>query len=212
MVGLIGKKMGMTQVFREDGELVPVTVIETGPCTVVDIRRTENDGYDALQLGTGKRRPKRIGRALAGHMQKAGRADFAELAEVRVKETGDYEVGQQIVVADVFTVGDLVDVTGTTKGRGFAGVMKRYNFKGQSATHGTHESFRGPGSIGACAYPGRVFKGKRMPGHMGAVRRTTQNLEIVAVRSEDNVVLVRGGVPGPRGGRLLIRPAVKGNG
>lgn len=212
MVGLIGKKMGMTQMFREDGELVPVTVIETGPCTVVDIRRTENDGYDALQLGTGKRRPKRIGRALAGHMQKAGRADFAELAEMRVKDTGDYEVGQQIAVADVFTAGDLVDVTGTTKGRGFAGVMKRYNFKGQSATHGTHESFRGPGSIGACAYPGRVFKGKKMPGHMGAVRRTTQNLEIVAVRSEDNVVLVRGGVPGPRGGRLLIRPAVKGNG
>ena len=131
MVGLIGKKMGMTQMFREDGELVPVTVIETGPCTVVDIRRTENDGYDALQLGTGKRRPKRIERALAGHMQKAGRVDFAELAEMRVKDTGDYEVGQQIAVADVFTAGDLVDVTGTTKGRGFAGVMKRYNFKGQ---------------------------------------------------------------------------------
>ncbi len=143
-------------------------------------------------------------------MSPAGRSDFEMLAELLVDDPSAYEVGQSISAADVFSVGDLVDVTGRSKGRGFSGVVRRYKFAGQTATHGTHESFRGPGGIGACAYPGRVFKGKKMPGQMGALKRTIQNLTVVAVRSEDEVILLKGGVPGARNGRVLIRPAVKG--
>ncbi len=209
MSGLIGTKIGMTQVFGDDGQLVPVTVVLAGPCTVVAVRTRERHGYDAIQLGFGHRKEKRISKAARGHMAKSGRSDYAALAEVRVDDSSSYEVGQQIKVSEVFSAGDIVDVSGTTKGKGFAGGMKRHGFGGHRATHGTHESFRGPGSIGACAYPGRVFKGKKMAGHMGARRRTVQNLRVVGVRDEENLLLVRGGVPGPRGARLLIRPAVK---
>ena len=209
MSGLIGTKIGMTQVFGADGELVPVTVVLAGPCTVVAVRTRERHGYEAIQLGFGARKEKRISKAERGHMAKSGRSNYAALAEVRVEDSSGYEVGQEIKVSEVFSEGDIVDVSGTSKGKGFAGVMKRHHFGGHRATHGTHESFRGPGSIGACAYPGRVFKGKKMAGHMGARRRTVQNLRVVGVRDDENLLLVRGGVPGPRGAELLIRPAVK---
>ena len=209
MSGLIGTKIGMTQVFGTDGELVPVTVVLAGPCTVVAVRTRERHGYEAIQLGFGARKEKRISKAERGHMAKSGRSNYAALAEVRVEDSSGYEVGQEIKVSEVFSEGDIVDVSGTSKGKGFAGVMKRHHFGGHRATHGTHESFRGPGSIGACAYPGRVFKGKKMAGHMGARCRTVQNLRVVGVRDDENLLLVRGGVPGPRGAELLIRPAVK---
>ena len=208
MTGLAGKKIGMMQVFVGSGEAVPVTVVEAGPCTVVQVRTLDKDGYSSVQLGFGQGREKQKGRALSGHMKKAG-AVFGGLVEFRSAPEAEYEVGQQLNVSELFEKGDIVDVTGTSKGRGFAGVMKRHGFSGHKATHGTHESFRGAGAIGACAYPGRVFKGKRMPGHMGAVRVTTQNLEVVDVRAEENLIFVRGGVPGPRGGRVLIRWAAK---
>ncbi len=209
MLGLVGKKLGMTQHFDDGGQAIPVTVIETGPCTVVEVRTQARDGYDALQLGFGMRREKRISKALQGHMKKGGRASFASLVEFRLDGPGEYEVGQELKADALFTIGDRVDVTGTTKGMGFAGVMKRHNFAGQSATHGTHESFRGAGAIGACAYPGRVFKGKRMPGRMGGKRRTIQNLTVVAVDADENLLLVRGAVPGATNGQVLVKPAVK---
>ncbi len=209
MLGLIGKKIGMTQRFSDEGEAIPVTVVQAGPCVVVQVRTKDRDGYDALQIGFGPRREKLVSKAVNGHASKAGHGNFAFLAEFRLDEPGDYEIGQELSVTDVFSKGDVIDVTGTTKGRGFAGVMKRYNFHGQSATHGTHESFRGAGAIGACAYPGRVFKGKKMPGRMGGVRRTVQNLKVVEVLSEDNVLLIRGAVPGARDSQVELRPAVK---
>jgi large subunit ribosomal protein L3 len=200
----------MTQVFGADGELVPVTVVEAGPCTVVQIRTRDKDGYEALQVGFGTRREKRLSKAARGHMANAGRSDFASLAEVPVEDVSAYEVGQEIKAGDVFAAGDVIDVTGVGKGRGFAGVMRRYGFAGHRSTHGTHESFRGPGSVGAGTYPGHIWKGKRMPGQMGAKRRTIQNLRVVAVRADDNLILVRGGIPGPPGGDVLIRTAAKG--
>ncbi len=212
MLGLIGKKIGMTQRFSDDGEAIPVTVVQAGPCTVVQVRTKDHDGYDALQVGFGSKREKLASKAVKGHAEKSGRGPFAVLAEFRLDKPGDYEVGQELLVGDLFRNGDMVDVTGTTKGRGFAGVVKRYGFAGQSATHGTHESFRGGGAIGACAYPGRVFKGKRMPGRMGGVRRTVQNLQVVEVVSEDNVLLIRGAVPGGRDSQVVLRPAIKAAG
>jgi large subunit ribosomal protein L3 len=202
--------MGMTQVFGDGGELIPVTVVLAGPCTVTQVRTADNDGYNAIQVGFGKKAEKRTSKARRGHLQKSGNADLATLVEFRVSDASAYEVGQQLSAADLFGPGDVVDITGTSKGAGFAGVMRRHNFAGHRATHGTHESFRGPGSVGACAYPGRIWKGKRMAGQMGNKRRTVQNLRIVDVRADDNLVLVRGGVPGPRGGSILIRKAVKG--
>lgn len=212
MIGLIGKKVGMTQRFTSEGQAVPVTVIETGPCTVVQIRSQERDGYDALQLGFGKRRAKRVSKAAAGHMKGAGREDFASLVEFRLDEPGDWKVGQELSSTDLFEEGDIIDVTGTSKGRGFAGVVRRYGFAGQTATHGSHESFRGPGSVGACAYPGRVFKGKRMPGRLGGKRETVQNLQVVEVFGDKNLVLVRGAVPGGKNGEVIVRHAVKAPG
>ncbi len=209
MDGLIGRKVGMTQVFDDNGQSVPVTVVEAGPCTVVQVRSRDRDGYDAVQLGFGSRREKRAGKALTGHMKKAGGV-FESLVEFRLEEAGEYAVGQQIKLDEVFSAGDMIDVSGSSKGRGFAGVMKRHGFAGQSATHGTHESFRGGGAIGACAYPGRVFKGKRMPGRLGGKTATVQNLEVVGVRPDDNVLLVRGGLPGGKNGQLVLKRAVKG--
>jgi large subunit ribosomal protein L3 len=207
--GLIGKKLGMTQVFAKGGELVPVTVILAGPCTVMQKRTGATDGYSAVQLGFGETKAQRLTKAERGHRKKA-----SKMASVLREFRGgaDLEVGAEVKVGDLFKEGDLVDVTGVSKGRGYQGVIKRHGFSGFPATHGTHESFRHGGSIGNRTYPGRVFKNKRMAGHMGDERVTTQNLAVVAVRGEDNVLLVRGAVPGGKNGLLFIRPAVKAEG
>lgn len=209
MLGLIGKKLGMTQRFATGGNLVPVTVIEAGPCIVVQVRTRDRDGYDALQIGFGHRPEKNLSKAVRGHMAKAGRSDFATLLEFRLPAPSDYEVGQEVKLDTMFQVGDAVDVSGTTKGKGFQGVMKRHHFGGHKATHGTHESFRGPGSIGCRSFPGRVFKGKRMDGHMGQDRRTIQNLDVIEVRPAENLILIRGAVPGANGDQVLLRPSIK---
>jgi len=203
----------MAQIFREDGELVPVTVVKAGPCTVTQIRTRDSDGYDAIQLGFGEKRRDRLTKADYGQARATRGAEgpgFQSLAEVRVDDPSAYQIGQELKLAEVFSEGDRVDVTGTTKGKGFAGVVRRYGFAGQTATHGTHESFRGAGGIGACAYPGKVFKGKRMAGHMGNVRRTVQNLEVVSIREDEGLLLLKGALPGPRGGQVMVRRAVKG--
>jgi len=207
LAGLIGRKLGMTQVYTSDGKLVPVTVIETGPCTVVATRQPERDGYAAAQLGFGPVRKKLVTKALAGQFAKAGVAPFRVLREFAY--VGDTPaVGTELRVGDVFTAGERVRVTGVTKGRGTAGVIKRHGFAGFPASHGTHEYFRHGGSIGNRSYPGRVFKGKRMAGRYGADRVTTSNLEIVAVRPDEHLLLVKGAVPGARNGTVLVsKPA-----
>jgi large subunit ribosomal protein L3 len=210
VLGLIGTKVGMTHVFDAKGEMVPVTVVRTGPCTVTQIRTRERDGYDAVQLGFDVCEEKKVNKPDRGHASASGKAGYRILREWRISEPAQYQIGQEIKVTELFNDGDVVDVVGTTKGRGTAGVVKRYGFGGHRATHGTHESFRGPGSIGARSYPGRVWKNKRMDGRMGDVRRTIPNLKVVAVRADDDVLLVRGGLPGPTGGYVLIRQAVKG--
>lgn len=205
-IGLIGRKVGMTQVFAETGELVPVTVIQAGPCTVVQKRTAARDGYAAVQLGWGEQKPQRSSKAELGHSKGAGRIPRV-LREFR--HDGDLEVGSEVRVGDVFKAGDRVDVTGVSKGRGYSGVIRRHGFAGFPATHGTHEYFRHGGAIGNRSYPGRVFKGKRMAGQLGNARVTTQNLSVVEVRADDNLILVRGAVPGSRNGLVVIRPAVK---
>lgn len=207
-LGLIGKKLGMTQVFSPQGELIPVTVIQTGPCTVVQVKSVASDGYAAVQLGFGEQKAQRETKAYRNHCNKAGKV-FEVLREFRVDGGTELTTGQALTVAGVFKPGDRVDVTGTTKGRGFSGVIKRHHFSGFPGSHGTHEYFRHGGSIGNRSYPGRVFKGKRMAGQYGNERVTTQNLEVVAVRAEENVLLIRGAVAGARSGFVLIRPAVK---
>ena len=209
MRGLIGKKLGMTQVFGEGGERLPVTVVEMGPCVVTQVRTAERDHYNAVQVGFGDARKKLQNKAAEGHLAASGKGPFRTLAEFRVDDPSKYQLGQEVKISDVFSVGDVVDVTGVTKGRGFSGVMRRHHFGGHRATHGTHESFRGAGGIGACAYPGRVFKGKKMAGQMGDKRRTIQNLSVIDVREEDNVLLVRGPVPGARGAEVVINYAAK---
>ena len=211
MNGLIGKKIGMTQVFGADGSVVPVTVIQTGPCVVVQKREIERDGYKALQVGFGSKKSQRVNKPEQGHLVKAGKGAFQVLREFRLDDVAQYELGQEIKVSDLFKVGDRVDVSGTSKGRGFAGVIKRWGFSGFPASHGTHEYFRHGGAIGNRSYPGRVFKGKRMAGHWGNERISVQNLEVVGVRAEENLLLVKGAVPGARRGVLLIRRSVKGN-
>ena len=211
MNGLIGKKIGMTQVFGADGSVVPVTVIQTGPCVIVQKREMERDGYQALQVGFGSKKSQRVNKPEQGHLVKAGKGAFQVLREFRLDDVAQYELGQEIKVSDLFKVGDRVDVSGTSKGRGFAGVIKRWGFSGFPASHGTHEYFRHGGAIGNRSYPGRVFKGKRMAGHWGNERISVQNLEVVGVRAEENLLLVKGAVPGARRGVLLIRRSVKGN-
>ncbi len=209
-LGIIGKKIGMTQVYTEDGVLLPVTVIEAGPCTVVQAKNEATDGYASVQLGFGERKPQRVSKAYREHCVKAGKGVFRVLKEFRLDGGNDtFSLGQEVVVGSLFKAGDLIDVTGTSKGRGFAGVIKRHGFAGFPASHGTHEYFRHGGAIGNRSYPGRVFKGKRMAGHYGAERVTTMNLEVVEVREEQNLLLVRGAVPGSRGGVVVLRPAVK---
>ncbi len=205
LTGLIGRKLGMTQVYTAEGVLVPVTVIEAGPCTVVATRRAERDGYAAAQLGFGAARAEKQAKPLRGQFQKAGTGAFRILREFRLAADEAPAVGTQLTVGDVFTVGERVQVTGTTKGRGTTGVMKRHRFSGFPASHGTHEYFRHGGSIGNRSYPGRVFKGKRMAGRSGAERVTTRNLTVVAVRPEEHLLLVRGAVPGARNGTVIVR-------
>lgn len=210
MVGLIGKKRGMTQIFDANGEMIPVTVIEAGPCTVVQAKNATTDGYAAVQVGFGERKAQRVSKAYRNHCLKAGKGVFLTLREFPASGDDSFTVGQELKVEELFKPGDLVDVTGTTKGRGFTGVIKRHGFGGFPASHGTHETFRHGGSIGNRSYPGRVFKGKRMAGHYGADTVTTQNLKVVAVRAAEGLLLVRGAVPGARQGVVVIRQAAKG--
>ena len=207
--GLLGKKLGMTQLWNEDNRLVPVTVIEVGQNVVTQIRSEETDGYAAVQIGFGAIDPRKVTKPLTGHFEKAGVTPRRHLVEMRTSDAADYSAGQELA-ADTFESGTTVDVTGTTKGKGFAGVMKRHGFHGVSSSHGAHRNHRKPGSIGGCATPGRVFKGMRMAGRMGGVRQTTQNLTIHAVDVEKGLLLVKGAVPGPRGGVVLVRSAAKG--
>jgi large subunit ribosomal protein L3 len=204
--GILGRKVGMTQVFDENGHAVPVTVIEAGPCRVAQLKLPETDGYLAVQLAFGE--PRRTNKPMTGHFAKAGVDPGRYLVELRLEEQGDYTLGSEIK-ADVFAEGELVDVIGVTKGKGFTGGMKRHNFKGLSATHGTQRKHRSPGSIGACATPARVFKGTRMAGQMGHTRVTTLNLKVIKADAERNLLLVRGAVPGPRGGLVMVRSAVR---
>jgi large subunit ribosomal protein L3 len=200
----------MTRIFSDDGVSVPVTVISVDPNRVTQVKTVENDGYRALQVTTGERRASRVTRAMSGHYAKAATEAGRGLWEFRLAddEGEGVEVGSEVKV-DIFEAGQKVDVTGTSIGKGFAGVIKRYNFHMQDATHGNSLSHRAPGSIGQCQTPGRVFKGKKMSGHMGNVKRTTQNIEVVSVDTERNLLLVKGSVPGSRGGDVIIRPALK---
>lgn len=201
----------MTQVYTEQGVLEPVTVVQAGPCTVVQARSADRDGYTAVQLGFGDKKAQRATKAYRTHCAKAGKGVFSVIREFRINGDQSFELGQEVKLADLFKLGDKVDVTGTTKGRGYAGVIKRHGFSGFPGSHGTHEYFRHGGSIGNRSYPGRVFKGKRMAGQLGNDRVTTQNLTVVAIRAEENIILIRGAVPGARNGIVLIRPAVKGS-
>jgi large subunit ribosomal protein L3 len=209
MRGLIGKKLGMTQVFDPTGELIPVTVIQAGPCTVVQTKTVATDGYAAVQVGFGERKVPRATKAFRTHCLKAGKGVFAALGEFEPREGIAYTPGQEITVDGIFKAGDHVDVSGTTKGRGYSGVIKRHGFGGFPGSHGTHEYFRHGGSIGNRSFPGRVFKGKRMAGQYGNERVTTQNLEVIAVRPEEHLLLVRGCVPGARAGLVVVQLAVK---
>ena len=209
ITGILGTKLGMTQVFDENNRVVPVTVVQAGPNVVTQIRTPEKDGYTAVQLAFGAIDPRKVNKPETGHFAKAGTTPRRHLVELRTTDAGGYELGQEIT-ADVFAVGASVDVVGTSKGKGTAGVMKRHGFHGLSASHGTQRKHRSPGSIGGCATPGRVFKGLKMAGRMGHVRQTTQNLTIHAVDAERGLILVKGAVPGPRGGLVLVRTAAKG--
>ena len=208
MKGILGKKVGMTQIFDESGEVIPVTVIEAGPCFVVQKRTVERDGYSAIQLGFEEVKPKRLTKGQLGHLRKRNIPPLRYLREVRVSDPEEYEEGQKITVG-IFNVGERVDVVGTSKGRGFAGTIKRHGFKRQPKTHGQSDRERAPGSIGATTTPGRVFKGKRMAGHMGNARVTAQNLQVVLVDPERNLLAVKGAVPGARNGLLIIKEARK---
>jgi len=210
---LLGEKLGMTQVFDADNRMVPVTVVKAGPCVVTQVRTPEVDGYSAVQIAYGSVDPRKVNKPETGHFAKAGVPPRRYLVEIRTDDVSDYTVGQEIA-ADVFTPTEgsvlRVDVVGTSKGKGYAGVMKRHNFKGLGAAHGVHRAHRKPGSIGACATPARVFKGTRMAGRMGHVRTTTQNLTVHAVDADRGLLLIKGAVPGPRGGMVLVRTAAKG--
>jgi large subunit ribosomal protein L3 len=206
MKGILGKKVGMTQIFDDTGEAIPVTVIEAGPCYVTQIKTEKRDGYEAIQLGFGEAR--HLNKPQRGHLPK-GVPDLRYLRELSVDDISSYEVGQKID-AGVFSVGDLVDVTGISKGKGFAGAMKRHGFGGGPTTHGQSDRARSPGSIGSTSTPGRVFKGMRMAGHMGHERVTVQNLQVVLVDPERNLLAVKGAVPGAKGGLVAVKSAVKG--
>lgn len=209
---ILGEKLGMTQIFDDEARAIPVTIIKAGPVRVTQIKRVATDGYSAIQISFKEMASKHVNRATAGHFAKSDAPPAKHIVEVRVDDPDQYELGQVIGIGDVLTVGQKADVTGVTKGKGFAGVMKRHNFKGQSSSHGVHKVHRAPGSIGACATPARVFKGKRLPGRMGGDRVTLMNLDVVKIDAERNVVMVRGSVPGPKGALLVMREAVKSDG
>lgn len=205
--GLIGRKLGMTQIFSGDGMAISVTVVEMGPCIVTQKKTKEIDGYNAVQLGFGLAKKKNVTKPIQGHLRKTGSSFFRVLREFRTTSPDDYEEGQELK-ADIFEIGDYVDVIGISKGKGFAGVIKRHGFKGGRATHGSM-FHRAPGSIGASAYPSRVFKGKKLPGHMGNRRNTVQNLMILGVRPDENLILVRGSVPGSKDSIVLVKSSIK---
>ena len=207
--GVLGEKLGMTQVWDAAGKLVPVTVVQAGPCVVTQVRGAQADGYDAVQIAYGAIDPRKVNKPLAGHFAKAGVTPRRFLVELRTTDAAEYTPGQE-VTAEVFEAGQVVDVVGRTKGKGTAGVMKRHGFGGLGAAHGTQRKHRSPGSIGACATPSRVFKGTRMAGRMGAVRQTTQNLTVHSVDAERGLILIKGAVPGPRGSVVLVKTAAKG--
>jgi large subunit ribosomal protein L3 len=212
MNAIIGEKLGMTQIFDEANRAIAVTAVKAGPMVVTQIKRPETDGYSAVQVAFKEMATEKAIRPTTGHFAKAGLAPHRHLIEVRVDDPSAYELGQTINVGEVLEAGKKADVTGISKGKGFSGVMKRHNFKGQSASHGVHKTHRAPGAIGACATPARVFKGKKMPGRMGGDQRTMMNIDIVQVDAERNVVLLAGSVPGPKGAIVVVREAVKVNG
>ena len=207
-IGIVGIKRGMTRVFTEDGASIPVTVIEATPNRITQMKSEESDGYMAIQVTTGSVKASRVNKPAAGHFSKASVEAGRKMWEFRTSDTGDLNVGDSLTV-ELFTEGQKVDVAGQSKGKGFQGVVKRYNFQTQDMTHGNSLSHRAPGSIGQCQTPGRVFKGKKMAGHMGSVRVTTQSLEIVKIDQENNLLLVKGAVPGAKGGDIIVTPAVK---
>jgi large subunit ribosomal protein L3 len=205
--GILGEKLGMTQVW-DNGKVVPVTVVQAGPCVVTQVRTPDKDGYSAVQLAYGAIDPRKVNKPESGHFAKADVAPRRFLVELRTTDASEYEIGSEVTV-DAFPAGQVIDVTGVTKGKGFAGVMKRHGFKGLGAAHGVERKHRSPGSIGGCASPGRVFKGVRMAGRMGGVRYTAQNLRVQAIDTEQNLILVRGAIPGPKGVTVLLRTAAK---
>ena len=207
--GLLGTKLGMTQLWDDNNRIVPVTVVAAATNVVTQVRKPESDGYNAIQVGFGEIDGRKVTKPDTGQFVKAGVTPRRYLAEIRTADAATYTVGQELAV-DTFAAGEEIDVTGTTKGKGFAGVMKRHGFHGVGASHGAHKNHRKPGSIGACATPGRVFKGHRMAGRMGGVRQTTQNLTIHAVDADRGLLLIKGAVPGPRGGIVLVHTAAKG--
>jgi large subunit ribosomal protein L3 len=204
---IIGEKLGMTQFFDDESRAIPVTLVKAGPVRITQIKRPETDGYAAVQIAY--KEMASANRAQTGHYAKAGVSPYRHVVEVRVDDPDEYELGQEINIGDVLEVGKLADATAISKGKGFAGVMKRHGFKGQGASHGVHKVHRAPGSIGACATPARVFKGKRMPGRMGGDKTTILNLEVIDIDAERNVLLLKGAVPGPKGAVVLVRKAVK---
>ena len=208
MHGVLGSKLGMTQVWDEAGRLVPVTVVQAGPCVVTQVRTSDSDGYDAVQIAYGAIDPRKVNQPAAGHFAKAGVTPRRHLVELRTADAGQYALGQEITV-EVFEAGQKVDVVGTTKGKGTAGVMKRHGFHGVGASHGAHRNHRKPGSIGGASTPGRVFKGMKMAGRMGHVRQTTQNLTVHAIDVERGLLLIKGALPGPKGGIVLVTNAAK---
>ena len=208
--GVLGEKLGMTQVWDENNRVVPVTVVKAGPCVVTQVRSPETDGYSAVQIAFGAIDPRKVNKPQAGHFAKAGVTPRRHLVEIRTDDASEYTLGQELG-SDVFEAGQIVDVIGTTKGKGFAGVMKRHGFHGLRASHGVQRKHRSPGSIGGCATPGRVFKGMKMAGRMGGVRQTTQNLQVAGVDVERGLLLIKGAVPGPKGGLVFVRTAVKEN-
>jgi large subunit ribosomal protein L3 len=209
-MGLLGKKLGMTTIFIEDGKTVPVTVVQAGPCSVVQVKTDDTDKYNAIQLGFDEAKAASFTKPLQGHFTKAKTASFKLLGEIRLpaEEVKNFSVGQ-VIGADLFNEGDFIDVSGASKGKGFAGVIKRHHFSGSPGSHGAHEYHRHGGSVGQQTFPGRIFKGLRMPGHLGAAQSTVQNLKVARVIKEKNLILIRGAVPGANGGYLVIRKAIK---
>lgn len=206
---IVGQKVGMTQVWDDKNRVVPVTVVKVAPCRVVQIKRPETDGYSALQVTFGSKDPRKLNQPTAGHYESAGVAPGIKLIELRIDDVSEYTVGQEITV-DTLAKGEFIDVTAISRGKGFAGGMKRHGFSGLGAAHGVHKKHRSPGSVGQCATPARVFRGLRMAGRMGATKVTTLNLEVVSTDAEQGMLLVKGAIPGPRGGTVVIRDAVKG--